>query len=246
MARPRASIETDLFERGVLVRLSNVDAGYGASTVLMGVDFEARSGEVNLITGPAAAGKTTFTHLLRLALPPRSGRSVILGADVMRARSRDVAEVKRRIGYVAENPVFIEQWSTFDNVAMPLRLLGQKPREYSEDVRELVDFVGLGGAAELPVEKLSGAERRRAAIARALAAKPNLILADDPTAGMSPADGRRIVRLLSEMRRVGAGVVIASQDDTLSDVAPMWVWRIDRGRLSAPEQTEAADAEAYE
>ncbi|MEQ1817445.1 MAG: ATP-binding cassette domain-containing protein [Terricaulis sp.] len=246
MARPRASIETDLFERGVLVRLSNVDAGYGASTVLMGVDFEARAGEVNLVTGPAAAGKTTFTHLLRLALPPRSGRSVILGADITRARSRDVAEVKRRIGYVAENPVFIEQWSTFDNVAMPLRLLGQKPREYSEDVRELVDFVGLGGAAELPVEKLSGAERRRAAIARALAAKPNLILADDPTAGMSPADGRRIVRLLSEMRRVGAGVVIASQDDTLSDVAPMWVWRIDRGRLSAPEQTEAADAEAYE
>jgi cell division transport system ATP-binding protein len=246
MARPRASIETDLFERGVLVRLSNVDAGYGASTVLMGIDFEARSGEVNLITGPAAAGKTTFTPLLRLALPPRSGRSVILGVDLMRARSREIAEAKRRVGYVAENPVFIEQWSTFDNVAMPLRMLGHKPREYEHDVRELVEFVGLGGASELPVEKLSGAERRRAAIARALAAKPNLILADDPTAGMSPADGRRIVKLLSEMRRVGAGVVIASQDDTLADVAPMWVWRIDRGRLSQPEQTEAADAEAYE
>jgi ABC-type ATPase involved in cell division len=63
---------------------------------------------------------------------------------------------------------------------------------------------------------------------------------------MSPADGRRIVRLLAEMRRVGAGVVIASQDDTLADCAPMWVWRIDRGRLSKPEQTEAADVEAYE
>lgn len=245
MARPRASIETDLFERGVLVRLSNVDAGYGAATVLMGVDFEARAGEVSLITGPAAAGKTTFTHLLRLALSPRSGRSVILGIDVMRARAGEIADAKKRIGYVAENPVFIEQWSTFDNVAMPLRMLGHKPRDYSDDVRELVDFVGLGGAAELPVEKLSGAERRRAAIARALAAKPTLILADDPTAGMSPADGRRIVKLLSEMRRVGAGVVIASQDDTLSDVAPMWVWRIDRGRLSQPEQTQA-DAEAYE
>jgi cell division transport system ATP-binding protein len=246
MARPRASTETDLFERGVSVRLSNVDAGYGASTVLMGLDFEARAGEVNFITGPAAAGKTTFSHLLRLALTPRSGRSVILGLDVGRARSRDIADVKRRIGYVAENPVFIEQWSTFDNVAMPLRMLGQKPRDYDHDVRELVDFVGLGGASELPVEKLSGAERRRAAIARALAAKPDLILADDPTAGMSPADGRRIVRLLAEMRRVGASVVIASQDDTLTDVAPMWVWRIDRGRLSTPEQTEATGAEAYE
>ena len=246
MARPNTSIDLDLFERGVLVRLSNVDAGYGAATVLMGIDFEARAGEVALITGPAAAGKTTLTHLLRLALPPRSGRSVILGLDLMRARARAIADVKKRIGYVAENPVFIEQWSTFDNVAMPLRMLGQKPRDYADDVRELVDFVGLGGASELAVEKLSGAERRRAAIARALAAKPSLILADDPTAGMSPADGRRIIRLLAEMRRVGAGVVIASQDDTLADCAPMWVWRIDRGRLAQPEQTAPAGAEACE
>ncbi|MBK6702605.1 MAG: ATP-binding cassette domain-containing protein [Caulobacteraceae bacterium] len=229
----------------MLVRLSNVDAGYGASTVLMGVDFEARAGEVNLITGPAAAGKTTFTHLVRLALPPRSGRSVILGVDLMRARAREIADAKRRVGYVAENPTFIEQWSTFDNIAMPLRLLGQKPRDYEHDVRER-GFRWTWRRGRVGCGKLSGAERRRAAIARALAAKPTLLLADDPTAGMSPADGRRIVRLLSEMRRVGAGVVIASQDDTLSDVAPMWVWRVDRGRLSAPEQTEAADAEAYE
>lgn len=246
MARTRTSAETDLFERGVLVRLSNVDAGYGASTVLMGIDFEAKAGEVNFITGPAAAGKTTFTHLLRLALPPRSGRSVILGVDAAHARSGELAHAKQSIGYVAENPVFIEQWSTFDNIAMPLRLMGQRHREYAQDVRELVDFVGLGGAADLPVHQLSGAERRRAAIARALAAKPRLVLADDPTAGMSPADGRRIVKLLSEMRRVGAGIVIASQDDTLTDVAPMWVWRIDRGRLSPPDRTEAADAELYE
>jgi len=154
--------------------------------------------------------------------------------------------VKRRIGYVAENPVFVEQWSAFDNIAMPLRLIGLKRRDYDRDVRELVDFVGLADAAMLPVEKLSGAERRRAAIARALAAKPELILADDPTAGMSPGDGRRIVRLLAEMRRVGAGVVIASQDETLADCAPILRWRIDRGRLAQIDSAAPADAEAYE
>jgi len=236
--------DLELFERGILVRLSNVDAGYGAATVLMGVDFEARAGEVALVTGPAAAGKTTLTHLLRLALPPRSGRALIMGVDVARASGRELAFVKRRIGYVAETPVFIEHWSAFDNIAMPLRMLGRKPRDYAEDVRELVDFVGISEAADLPMEKLSGAERRRAAIARALAAKPHLILADDPTAGMSPADGRRVVRLLSEMRRVGAGVVIASQDESLADCAPILRWRIERGRLTqvdhaAPEEVEA-------
>lgn len=236
-------IDLALFERGVLVRLSDVDAGYGAATVLMGVNFEARTGEVALVTGPAAAGKTTLTHLLRLALPIRSGRALILGVDVGRAGERQLAQAKRKIGYVAENPTFIEHWSAFDNISMPLRMLGKKPREYGDDVRELVDFVGIGEAAELPVAQLSGAERRRVAIARALAGKPELILADDPTAGMSPADGKRVVRLLSEMRRVGAGIVITSQDESLAECAPVQHWRIERGRISKAAETLEAEAQ---
>lgn len=245
MARP-PNPDYELYKNGLLVRLSGVDAGYGAATVLVGIDFEARAGEVSLITGPAAAGKTTLTHLMRLALPPRSGRAVILGVDVGRAPSRALAGVKKKIGYVAENPVFIEQWTAFDNIAMPLRMAGHKPRDYGDDVRELVDFVGLGGAADLTMEKLSGAERRRAAIARALAGKPELILADDPTAGMSPGDGRRIVRLLAEMRRVGACIIVASQDETLADCAPMLRWRIERGRLSRVDYAAPEEAEAFE
>jgi cell division transport system ATP-binding protein len=213
---------------------------------LFGIEFEARAGEVALVTGPAAAGKTTFMHLLRLALQPRSGRCVILGTDISRSSARTVAGLKKRVGYVAENPTFIENWTAFDNVAMPLRLAGLKPRDYIDDVRELVEFVGLTDAADLTIEKLSGAERHRAAIARALASKPALILADDPTAGMSPADGRRIVRLLAEMRRVGAGVVVASQDDSLADCAPLSHWRMERGRLSLISQTAPEEAEAYE
>jgi cell division transport system ATP-binding protein len=240
------SPELELLERGVLIRMTGVDSGYGAATVLVGVDFEARAGEVALVTGPAAAGKTTLMHVLRLALPPRSGRTVILGFDVARASPRARAGVKRRIGYVAENPVFVEQWSAFHNIAMPLRMSGKRARDYVDDVRELVDFVGLGDAADLPMEKLSGAERRRAAIARALAGKPDLILADDPTANMSPADGRRIVRLLAEMRRVGAGVVIASQDESLAECGPILRWHIDQGRVSQVDLPAPEEAEAYE
>jgi cell division transport system ATP-binding protein len=240
------SPDLELFNRGVLVRMSNVYAGYGDATVLVGVDFEARAGEVALITGPAAAGKSTLTHVLRLALPPRSGRTVILGVDLARAGPRTMANVKRRIGYVAENPVFVEQWSAFDNIAMPLKMSGRKPREYAGDVRELVDFVGLGEAAGLPVQQISGAERRRVAIARALAGKPDLILADDPTANMSPADGRRIVRLLCEMRRVGAGVVIASQDESLAECGPILRWRIEQGRVSPVDHSVVEQEETYE
>lgn len=242
MARPN-STDIDLFERGILVRLSNVDSGYGTTNVLVGLDFEIRAGGVTLVTGPAAAGKTTLTHLLRLALPPRAGRATILGWDAGRLTGAERARLKRRIGYVAENPEFVEQWSAFENIALPLRLMGQRPREFAVDVRELVDFVGLGGAADIPVERLSGAERRRAAIARALAGKPDLILADDPTAGMSPGDGRRIIRLLAEMRRVGAGVCIVTQDETLADAAHILRWRIERGRIAPLDQPAAEEPE---
>ena len=246
MARQN-SFDTDLFERGVLARLSGVDAGYGAATVLRGVDFEARKGEVALVTGPEAAGKTSLMHLLRLTLAPRAGRALILGADISRVGARTRAKIKRRIGYVAENPVFVEHWSAFENIVLPLKMAGARARDYTLDVHELVDFVGLASAAsDLAMEKLSGAERRRVAIARALAIKPDLILADDPTAGMSPAEGRRIVRVLAEMRRVGAGVVIASQDESLAECGPILRWRIERGRVSPVDHPTRAEAEALE
>lgn len=243
MARPNRS-DLDLFERGILVRLTQVDTGYRTGDVLRGVEFEVNAGEVALVTGPAAAGKTTLIHLLRLALTPHAGRAVILGADANRLRETWRAKLKRRIGYIAENPTFVEGWSAFENIALPLKLTGRRARDYADDVRELVDFVGLGAAADLTTDRLSGAQRRLAAIARALAAKPDLVLADDPTAGMSPADGRRTVRLLSEMRRVGAAVVITSQDESLADVAPTSSWRLERGRLTP--QSVADHAEDYE
>ncbi len=245
MARPK-STDIDLFERGILVRLQQVDAGYDATDILLGLEFESRAGQVALVTGPTAAGKTSLLHMLRLALPPRGGRAVILGQDVVKLPAKERARLKRRIGYVSEVPNFVEHWTAFENIALPLRLAGKKPREFVEDVRELVDFVGLGPAADTLAGALSGAERRRAAIARALAGKPDLILVDDPTAGMAPDAGRRIVRLLAEMRRVGAGVVITSQDESLADCAPCEHWRLELGRLTYAGQSEHYDAGAMQ
>jgi cell division transport system ATP-binding protein len=246
----------EIYQLGVLARLTGVDAGYQVDPVLHQVHFEANAGEAALVCGPTSAGKTTLMHVLRLALVPRRGRALILGAEVGKLSGAARARLKRRIGYIAENPSFVEHWTAYSNIAMPLRAAGLKPPQYAEDVRELAEFVGLDAAVDEPVSRLSAAARRLVAIARALVAKPEIILADDPTSGMSPEAGRRVVRMLMEMRRVGAGVIIASQDESLAEVGPCTLWRISHGRLirgevSAPDgydrggyDADGADEEA--
>ena len=122
MARSRTSPDSQLLDRGVLVQFTSLTAGYDGPDVLNGVDFEARAGEVAFVTGPTSAGKTTFMHLVRLALLPRMGQAIILGADVHRLNGRQRAGLKRKIGYIAENPVFVEEWTGFENIAVALRL----------------------------------------------------------------------------------------------------------------------------
>ncbi|MES1199469.1 MAG: ATP-binding cassette domain-containing protein [Pseudomonadota bacterium] len=206
------------------------------------MDFEARAGEVAFVTGPTAAGKSTLMHVLRLALLPQTGQAIILGEDVQRLNLGRRAKLKRRVGYIAETPVFVEDWSAFDNIAMALRLAGRRPKTFADDVEELTEFVGFDDDIRQPVRALSNAARRRVAIARALAGKPELILADDPTSGVSPEAGRRIVRLLAEMRRVGAAVVITSQDEGLADYVHGIRWRMEHGRPVRVEEPAEADA----
>jgi cell division transport system ATP-binding protein len=228
--------------RRLRVRLSGASAGFGRTTVLRGIDFEAWSGEVALVTGATATGKSALIHMLRLALRPRGGEAEILGEDVAKLRGAKLAFAKRRIGYVAENPAFIERASAFENIALPLRIAGRKSADYADDVRALISYVGLNTAADEPVYRLSMAERRRAAIARALAAKPELVLADAPTAGLSPDAAYKIVRLLAEMRRVGAAVVITSQDEGVASGVESAHWRLALGRLTpATAMAEAAE-----
>lgn len=218
--------------RRLKVRLAGVSAGFAGASVLRSIDFEAWSGEVTLVTGATATGKSALIHLLRLALRPRGGEADILGEDAGKLAGARLAKAKRRIGYVAENPAFIERQSAFDNIAAPLKIAGRRAVDYAEDVRALIAYVGLNTAADEPMWRLSMAERRRAAIARALAAKPELVLADAPTAGLAPDAAYKIVRLLSEMRRVGAAVVITSQDEAAAAGADPVCWRLALGRLT--------------
>ncbi len=213
-------------------QLVGVSAGFRGGTTLRDIDFHVHAGEVALVTGATATGKSTLLHVLRLALPPAEGEAIVLGRDARRLSARARALTKRRIGYVAEHPILIEQESAFDNVALPLRLAGRRIADFEEDVRALISFVGLNASADEPAWRLSAVERRRVAIARALAGQPELILADAPTAGLSPEAAAKMARLVGEMRRMGAGIVITSQDENTAAGLDATLWRLSLGRLS--------------
>ncbi len=222
----------------LVVRLEGVSAGYGQTIVLSDLHFEAEAGAMTFVVGPAAAGKSSLVNLLRLALPPRSGRAEILGADAARLSMAQRARLKQRIGVISEQPQFVEHWTTFENVALPMKIAGRKDSGVADDVAELMAYVGLNTVSDEPVGRLSAAERRRAAIARALAAKPDLIVADEPTAGLSPDAGFRVMRLLEEMSRVGAAVVILTQSEHLADDIAGALWRLEHGRIEPLYQDE--------
>jgi cell division transport system ATP-binding protein len=243
MALPNP-VQGNVLTNGLIVRFEGVWAGYEGPDVLEDAAFEIASGEAAIVSGPTAAGKTTLLHVLRLALPPRAGSAIVLGEDITRLSEAKRARLKRHIGYVGEEPTFVEDWSVFENVALPLKVARLKPAEYEQDVRELLAFVGLEGSAEEPTNRLSFAERRRVAIARALAGKPDLILADEPGAGLSVEGAMRTFRLLAEMRRVGAAVVIATQSAELADGIDALHYRIEDGRI-APDDSGYLGAESY-
>ncbi len=224
---------------GLIVRFEGVWAGYDGPDVLEDMEFELAAGELAIVSGPTAAGKTSLIHMLRLALPPRAGHATVFGEDIGRLPEVRRAKLKRRIGYIAEEPVFVEDWTTFENVALPLKMANRRPGDYADDVRDLLAFVGMAEAEEELTRRLSFAERRRIAIARALAGKPDLLLADEPAAGQSPEGALRTFRLLAEICRVGAGVVIATQSEHLAEGLDATHWHIHRGRI-------ARDDGAYE
>lgn len=216
-----------------VVRLDHVTAGYpGGPAVLAGASLSAYRGLVSCIVGVSGSGKTTLIHVMRLALAVRDGAGTVLDADITRLTKSDRQALKRRIGYIAQEPIFIDELSLFENVATPLDALGLRRAAYGDDVMELLNYVGLGAFAHQPPSQLSTGQRRRAAIARALASKPELILADEPTAGLSPNAAHRMLRLLTELRQVGAAIVITTPNEDLAHKAAEACWILVDGRLN--------------
>jgi len=209
----------------------------GGPEVLRDVSFELRAGSFTFLTGLSGAGKTTLLKLICLAEPPSRGLITLFGEELATARRRDLPGLRRRIGVVFQDFRLLPHLSTYDNVALPLRLAGKREAEYAHDVRELLSWVGLGDRMTARPATLSGGEQQRVAIARAVVARPDLLIADEPTGNVDPEMGARLIRLFAELNRLGTTVLIATHDRMLVEETRGREMRLVEGRLMQMRKT---------
>jgi len=180
--------------------------------ILRDISFQLPEGPFQFLSGPSGAGKTSLLRLLFLSLKPTRGLITVFGKDRARISRRELPLIRRRIGVVFQDFRLLDHLTTFENVALPLRVRGREEVSYRADVIELLNWVGLGERMHVLPPVLSGGEKQRAAIARALIEQPQILLADEPTGNVDPPLARRLLRLFIELNRLGTAVVIATHD----------------------------------
>jgi cell division transport system ATP-binding protein len=215
-----------------MLRFENVGMRYGPGPeVLRDVTFSLEPGSFSFLTGASGAGKTTLLKLMFLAEPPTRGLITLFDQDLATTHRSAYPAFRRRIGVVFQDFRLLDHLSAFDNVALPLRLAGRRADDYAHDVRELLGWVGLGERLNAKPATLSGGEQQRVAIARAVVARPDLLLADEPTGNVDAEIGERLIRLFGELNRLGTTVLIATHDRSLIERTRARELRLVDGRV---------------
>jgi cell division transport system ATP-binding protein len=201
-----------------VVRFENVGLRYGMGPeILRDLDFSIEPHSFQFLTGPSGAGKTTLLRLVLMSLKPTRGLINMFGHDVATLDKPTLTALRRRMGVVFQDFRLLDHLTTYENVALPLRVQGREEASYRSEVVELLRWVGLGERMHVLPPVLSGGEKQRAAIARALIVQPDLLLADEPTGNVDPSLARRLLRLFVELHKSGTSIVIATHDLALMD-----------------------------
>ena len=201
-----------------VIEFTNVGLRYGhGPEILRDLSFFIEPGSFHFLTGPSGSGKTSLLRLLLLSLKPTSGTVKLFGRNVANLDHEGMLDMRRHIGIVFQEFRLLDHLTTYENVALPLRVRGEPEETYRSNVTELLEWVGLGERMDALPPLLSGGEKQRAAVARAVIGRPDILLADEPTGNVDPEMSVRLVRLFAELNKLGTTIILATHELPLLD-----------------------------
>ncbi len=199
-----------------IVKFENVGLRYGLGPeVLQDVTFSLAPGSFHFLVGASGAGKSSLLKLIYMALKPSRGLISLFGRDIATTSRRDLPSIRRRVGVVFQEFRLLNHLSAFDNVALPLRVAGVRESEIQKHVVELLSWVGLKDHLNARPPTLSGGQQQRVSIARAVIARPQVLLADEPTGNIDDRMGMRLMHLFEELNKLGTTVIIATHNSQM-------------------------------
>ena len=203
-----------------MIRIEGIRKSFGNLQVLKGIDLEIGKGEVVSIVGSSGAGKTTLLQIIGTLDKADSGKVVIAGEDVTGLSSDRLARFRNKhIGFVFQFHQLLPEFTALENVMMPAYIAGTSHKEAKQRAMELLDFMGLSERADHKPNELSGGEKQRVAVARALMNNPELVLADEPSGSLDSQNKEELHKLFFELRdKYGQTFVIVTHDETLASI----------------------------
>lgn len=220
-----------------MIKLDNVSKVFGAGHVgLLDVTLSVEKGEFVFLVGQTGSGKTTLFRLLIRDTLPTKGTIVISDWDIVKLPHKKIPHLRKKIGIVFQDLKLLFDRTIFENVVLPLELVGEKEEAAKKRVNELLEQVGISEQRDKFPIQLSGGELQRVAIARALALSPDLLLADEPTGNLDPKTGKDIVALLSGINEKGTTVIMATHNVDIVNKLGKRVVALDKGKIIRDEK----------
>ncbi|MBQ3970401.1 MAG: ABC transporter ATP-binding protein [Clostridia bacterium] len=216
-----------------MIELSNVNKYYSGKSVhvLKDVSLTIDKGELVAVTGSSGSGKSTLMNIIGCLDVPSTGRYELLGDDVMKMSEKKQAYIRNReIGFIFQGFNLIHALNAAENVQLPLIYRGVPPKQRRELARKALKMVGLEKRMTHKPYELSGGQQQRVAIARAIAAKPPIILADEPTGNLDSASGEIVLEALTRLNDIGKTVILITHDDKVANMAKRKI-KISDGRV---------------
>ncbi|CDC01441.1 aBC transporter ATP-binding protein [Bacteroides sp. CAG:443] len=201
-----------------MIQLEGITKSFGSLHVLKGIDLTINKGEVVSIVGPSGAGKTTLLQIMGTLDKPDSGRIVLNGTEVNRLKEKELSAFRNKeIGFVFQFHQLLPEFTALENVMIPALIQGVSASEAKKKAREMLDFLGLSERASHKPAELSGGEKQRVAVARALINHPAVVLADEPSGSLDTQNKIELHRLFFDLRdKLGQTFVIVTHDEELA------------------------------